>query len=361
MSSSFGKNIKVTIFGQSHSEAIGVVIDGLPAGESISFADVEHFLERRAPGKNAYSTSRREPDVPRVLSGLAGGKTCGAPLCAVIENTDVKSSDYAPFADTPRPSHADYPAYVKYKGFADARGGGHFSGRLTAPLCFAGAVCLQLLSRRGISVGAHISRLAGIDDRMFDPLNPTAELADLRQREFPVIDENTGQKMVESIIAAKNEGDSVGGIIECCALGLPVGVGDPMFFGLENALSLAIFGIPAVRGIEFGTGFAAADMRGSEHNDPYCIEDGNVKTTANNSGGVIGGITNGMPLLFRVAIKPTASIGMEQDTISLSSMQEVKLSIKGRHDPCIVPRAVPCVEAACAVVLLDLLMSRHKI
>jgi len=356
MSSTMGQKIKVSVFGQSHSEAIGVVIDGLPAGERIDLDTVEKFLARRAPGRTRYSTPRTESDKPSVLSGLAGGKTCGAPLCAVIENKDVRSSDYDQHLDIPRPSHADYPAYVKYNGSNDIRGGGHFSGRLTAPLCFAGAVCAQILARKGIQIGAHLASVGLADDMLFDPVSVTEEQLDqIAIKEFPVIDDSAGELMKAEIDKALSEHDSVGGIIECCALGMPVGVGDPMFDGVENRLAAAIFGIPAVKGVEFGSGFAAARMKGSVHNDAYYMNEGKIKTKTNNHGGILGGITSGMPIIVRAAFKPTSSIGVEQDSVSLSRLTDCKLGVKGRHDPCIAVRAVPVVEAVVAITLLDLL------
>lgn len=357
MSSEFGKNLRVTLFGQSHSEAIGAVIDGLPAGEEISLQEISAFMARRAPGKNAYSTLRREADAPKILSGLVNGKTCGAPLCAVIENTDVKSADYAEIADVPRPSHADYPAYVKYGGANDVRGGGHFSGRLTAPLCFAGAVCAQILKRHGVTVGAHILSVGEAKDASFDPVRVSAELlAEVSAKEFPVISDFAGNAMREEIAFAAARLDSVGGVIECCALGLPAGIGEPMFDGVENRISAAVFGIPAVKGLEFGSGFFGSRLYGSENNDPYVYENGAVRTLSNNSGGILGGLTTGMPLIFRAAVKPTPSIGASQHSVSLSKSENTELAIRGRHDPCIVPRAVPCVEAACAAALLDMLI-----
>ena len=283
--------------------------------------------------------------------------TTGSPLCAVIENQNVRSGDYSALADTPRPAHADYPARVKYGGFEDARGGGHFSGRLTAPLCAAGAVCMQILARRGVRIGAHIAAVGGVTDTPFDPVGLSDEQLFLAaSRAFPVLDEAAGEKMQEEIAAAAAEKDSVGGIVECGVIGLPAGLGGPLFGGIENRISAAIFGIGAVRGIEFGAGFAAAAMRGSAHNDAYCIENGAVRTVSNRHGGVLGGMTTGMPLLFRVAFKPTPSIGQEQQTVNLKTMKEETIAVAGRHDPCIVPRAVPCVEAAAAIVMLDFLL-----
>ena len=358
MSSNFGQNIKISIFGQSHSEAIGVVIDGLPCAEEINQDEIMTFMNRRAPGRNEFSTTRKETDEPQILSGLKNGKTCGAPLCAVIKNTNVRSGDYNNLLDIPRPSHADFPAYVKYKGSNDASGGGHFSGRLTAPLCFAGALCKQILSKRGITIGAHIKEIAGICDEAFDSLNITEDtLCSITAKDFPVLCDKKGAEMKEAILNAKEDSDSVGGIIECLALGVPVGIGEPMFDGIENKIAQIVFSIPAVRGIEFGAGFSSARMRGSEHNDPYYYDkNGDVRTKTNNHGGAIGGISTGMPIVFRSAFKPTPSISKEQSSISIKSKQDTKLEIHGRHDPCIVQRAVPCVEAAMAIAILDLMM-----
>ncbi|WP_458407806.1 chorismate synthase [Anaerotignum sp.] len=356
MSSDFGKKVKISIFGQSHSEAIGVVIDGLPVGEEIDLEEVQKFMERRAPGRNAYSTPRKEADMPRVVSGLFEGKTCGAPICAIIENTNTRSKDYDKLKDLPRPGHADFTAWVKYDGFNDHRGGGHFSGRLTAPLCFAGAVCKQILERKGIHVGAHILSIKGVKDTPFDAVEIDAEtLQAVAEKSFPVQDDAAGEAMQAAIAAAKEKGDSVGGIVECAITGLPVGVGEPMFDGLESVLAQAVFAIPAVKGVEFGAGFGVADLFGSENNDDFIVEDGTVKTKTNNHGGSLGGISSGMPLVFRAAFKPTPSISMEQDTISISKRENDRLAVVGRHDPCIVPRAVPVVEAAAAVAILDLL------
>ena len=357
MSSDFGKKVKISIFGQSHSEAIGVVIDGLPVGEEIDLEEVQKFMERRAPGRNAWSTPRKEADMPRVVSGLFEGKTCGAPICAIIENTNTKSKDYDKLKDLPRPGHADYTAWVKYDGCNDHRGGGHFSGRLTAPLCFAGAVCKQILERKGIYVGAHILSIKGVKDVSFDAVSVDAEvLKGVTSKMFPVQDDAAGEAMQAAIASARERGDSVGGIVECAVTGLPVGVGEPMFDGLESVLAAAIFAVPAVKGVEFGTGFGVADLFGSENNDDFIyMEDGTVKTKTNHHGGSLGGISSGMPLVFRAAFKPTPSISMEQDTISISKRENDKLAVEGRHDPCIVPRAVPVVEAAAAVAILDLL------
>lgn len=356
MSSEFGKLLKVSVFGQSHGTAIGVVVDGLPAGEEIDRSELQRFLDRRRPGKNSLSTARNEGDVPEFLSGLENGKTCGAPLCAVIRNSDQHSKDYDGLADKPRPGHADYTAWVKWKGHADMRGGGHFSGRLTAPLCVAGGIAKQILARRGVYVGAHLDSVAAISDRPF-PLYPTAELFEkIAAKPFPVLDDEAGERMREAILSAKMDLDSVGGVIECAAVGLPAGLGDPMFDGVENRLAAALFGIPAVKGVEFGDGFGASARRGSENNDPFRVENGKIVTETNHAGGILGGITTGMPVTLRVAFKPTASIAKPQKTVSLSAMENTELQIHGRHDPCIAHRAVPVVEAVTAAVLLDLLL-----
>lgn len=349
-----GKHIQVSVFGQSHSKAIGAVIDGLPAGVKIDSEKVAAFMRRRAPGNTKYSTKRREADEPVVLSGLVDGVTCGAPLGFLIENTNTRSSDYDNLRAVPRPGHADYPANVRYGGYQDVAGGGHFSGRLTAPLCFAGAVCLQILEQKGVKVQAHIYELAGVRDIPFDPITIT----DARPGEkvFPVISDACGEEMQAEIEKARMSADSVGGIVECAVTGMPAGLGDPMFDGVENQLARNIFGVPAVKGLEFGNGFACAKLRGSQNNDPYTIdENGKIVTTSNNNGGILGGITSGMPILFRVVVKPTSSIGKEQQSVNLNTMQPEKLVVHGRHDPCIVPRAVPVIEAVTAITMLDIL------
>ncbi|MBQ7777325.1 MAG: chorismate synthase [Oscillibacter sp.] len=356
MSSEFGKLLKVSVFGQSHGRAIGVNMDGLPAGEAIDLDALQAFMDRRKPGQNRLSTARKEADRPIFLSGLENGVTCGFPLCAIIENSDQHSSDYSELADKPRPAHADYTAHVKWGGHADMRGGGHFSGRLTAPLCIAGGIAKQILARRGIFVGAHLSAVAGIPDASF-PLHPTAELFDaVAAKAFPVLNDEAGEAMQSAILSARESGDSVGGVIECAVIGLPAGLGDPMFEGVENRLAAALFGIPAVKGVEFGAGFGACSLRGSENNDPFAVENGKIVTTRNNAGGILGGITTGMPVTLRVGIKPTPSIAGAQQTVSLSAGENAELSIRGRHDPCIAHRAVPVVEAVTAAVILDLLL-----
>ena len=356
MSSEFGNILRVSVFGQSHGKAIGVNIDGLPAGEPIDLEELNAFLDRRKPGKSPLSTARKESDTPVFLSGLENGVTCGSPLCAVIENSDQHSSDYSELADKPRPSHADYTARVKWGGHADMRGGGHFSGRLTAPLCIAGGIAKQILARRGVFVGAHLAAVGTENDAPF-PLHPTAELFDtIAAKPFPVVDDGAGDRMQALILEARQDLDSVGGIIECAAIGLPAGLGDPMFGGVENRLAAALFGIPAVKGVEFGLGFGSSRLRGSENNDPFTVENGTVVTASNRAGGILGGITTGMPVTLRTAIKPTPSISRPQQTVRLSAMESTELVIRGRHDPCIAHRAVPVVEAVTAAVLLDLLL-----
>ena len=354
MSSNFGHIVKISIFGQSHGEAIGVVMDGLPAGEKIDLERIAAFMARRAPG-SAGMTQRKEKDQVRVLSGLVDGFTCGAPLCAVIENTDVKSGDYAALADVPRPMHADYPAYVKHHGCNDVRGGGHFSARLTAPLCFAGAVCMQLLERAGVTVAGHVLSAGQAQDAAFDPMSEDVSLLRrLSGMKLPVIDESAANRMLSAAEEARGNGDSIGGSVELCVLGLPAGLGEPPFDGVENRLSQALYAVPAIKAFDFGAGRAAAGMLGSEHNDPYTVRDGKVCTLSNRHGGILGGLTTGMPLLLTCYFKPTPSIAREQQSISLSHLTPATLAVRGRHDPCVALRAVPCVEAAAAVALYDL-------
>ena len=345
MPSIYGEKIHVSIFGQSHSAAIGVVIDGLPAGVKIDMAELGRFMARRAPGQGKYATARKEADLPEFVSGVVDDVTCGAPVCALIRNTDTRSGDYANLRDVPRPSHADYPAYVKFGAAHDIRGGGHFSGRLTAPLCIAGGIALQMLKARGVSIGAHIASVGSVNDARFDAVNvSTSDFDKIAANGFPVLDWQAGEKMLAEIECARADADSIGGTIECAAVGLPAGLGD------------ALFGVPAVKGVEFGNGFDCATLCGSQNNDSFVIENGKIKTLTNNAGGILGGITTGMPLIFKVAIKPTPSIGKPQQSVSLSRMENSELVIKGRHDPCIVPRAVPVIEAAAALALLDVML-----
>ena len=356
MSSTYGEKIKISVFGESHGGGIGVVIDGLPAGEAIDFDAVLAQMARRAPGRDKTATPRKESDTPRVLSGMLGDVLTGAPLCAVIENTNTRSQDYGDLLAKPRPGHSDYTAYIKYHGANDIRGGGHFSGRITAPLVFAGAVCRQLLERRGIQIAAHIQSVGSIHDKPFDPVAvPSALIKRLSASSFALIDESAEEPVRAEIEAARLAQDSVGGTIECAVTGLPAGVGEPMFDGLEGAIAKAVFGVPAVKGIEFGAGFALAAMRGSRANDAFCYQNGHVVTETNHCGGILGGIANGMPLIFRCAVKPTPSISQPQKTVDLQTGENTVLTIHGRHDPCIVPRAVPVIEAVTALAIINVL------
>ena len=352
MSSSFNGNIKFTIFGQSHSPAIGVTVEGLPAGFEPDMSELARFMQRRAPGRNEFSTPRSEADVPEFISGLFDGRLCGTPLTAIIKNTNTRSGDYSELKYKPRPGHADFTAGERYNNAQDYTGGGHFSGRLTAPLCIVGGLCLQLLRAEGISVVTRIAELGGVADK--------GEICSTADKPFPVVNDECGEKMKAAILSAKAEGDSVGGIIECAVSGCPAGIGDPMFGGMENRISSLVFCIPAVKGIEFGAGFDAAKMLGSENNDPFAVENGNIITKTNNCGGILGGITTGMPIVFRAAVKLTPSIAREQDTVDLRTMENTKLTVHGRHDPCIVPRAVPCIEAAAAIAVYDALLEKRK-
>ena len=356
MENIYGKRIKLDIYGGSHDEKIGMTLDGIPVGETIDFDELRAFMARRAPGNDPYSTKRKEPDEPVFLSGISGNATTGGRIEAVIYNQNQRSGDYSSLADTPRPSHADYAAIMKYGREVDLRGGGHFSGRLTAPMCIAGGICLQILARKGIHIGAHIYSVGNVQDRPFDPVNVSKRDLDiLHCWKFPVLEGASGEKMKRLIETARRECDSVGGVIECAVVGLPAGLGEHMFDSVESAVANIVFGIPAVKGIEFGAGFSASELRGSENNDPFYTDGKHIFTKTNNSGGILGGMTNGMPLIFRAAFKPTPSIAKEQDTVSLSKMENVKITVGGRHDPCVVPRAVPVIEAAAALAVMDLM------
>lgn len=353
MSSSYGENIHLTIFGQSHSAAIGMTLEGMPAGCKIDFKELSEFLKRRAPGQNSYSTPRKEADEPEFLCGVKNGVTCGTPITAIIRNTDTRSGDYSELETLPRPGHADYTAMVKFGDARDYAGGGHFSGRLTAPLCIAGGIIIQQLQKMGICV---ISRIASIGD-----VSDVGELTEsTAKKSFPVVSDDQGEKMIKKINEVRADGDSVGGVIECAMMGLPAGIGDPMFDGMENRISKAVFAVPAVKGIEFGVGFGGAYLRGSENNDEFDIRDGKIITTTNNCGGILGGITNGMPLTFKVAIKPTPSIAKPMKSVDMVHGVQKELVTKGRHDPCIVPRAVACIEAAAAIAVYDAWLERQK-
>ncbi len=354
MSSIWSNRITISIFGESHGPAIGVVIDNLPAGEYVDTAELMKFMARRAPKKDNTSTQRRESDMPQIMSGILNNRTTGTPLCAFIQNTDTHSADYSNISKLARPGHADYTGALRYRGFNDVRGGGHFSGRLTAPLVFAGAVCGQILERRGIYTGAHILSIHKTKDRNFNELSTTRDdILAVRNKKFPVIDDKKGEEMIADIEKARISEDSLGGVIECISVNVPAGVGSPIFDGLENSIAQLVFGIPAVKGLEFGAGFNCSKITGSQNNDEFYVDEkGHVLTRTNNHGGILGGISSGMPITLRVAFKPTPSIAQPQETIDYSALKNETINIKGRHDPCIVPRAVPCVEAAVNVAIL---------
>lgn len=357
MFSEFGKNIKVRIFGGSHEPEIGVTITGLPHSTVIDLEELQQFLDMRAPGNSPFATSRKEPDraEPRegiTLADCGTAITAGDTVTFVIANTNVRSGDYKNLRDIPRPGHADYTAHVKYGGQLNMAGGGPFSARMTAPLCIAGGIALQLLQKEGIEIGAHIASISGIEDEPLDPLSPSEP----EYSDFPVFSQTAGRRMQEAILAAKKDSDSIGGIVEVYAKGCPAGLGGPMYEGVESILAPIFFGIPAVKGIEFGAGFSASRLLGSENNDPFRMKDGAVVTETNNHGGVLGGITSGMPIIARLAFKPTPSIAREQKSVSLSRQENETLSITGRHDPCVVLRAVPVCKAALAIGLLDMIM-----
>lgn len=357
MSSVICDKIKVSIFGESHGEAIGCVIDGLPAGVKLDMDKIYKDMARRAPGKDKTATPRLEKDIPHILSGVLDNVTTGAPLAMQIQNTNTKSGDYSNLMTVPRPSHSDYPAYVKYNGCNDVRGGGHFSGRLTAPLVFAGAVAKQVLEQKGIKIGAHIKQIGSICDDALDFNDVSDELIDsFNNSSFALVNPDNEAKMRDEVEKFRLAQNSVGGMIECIAKGLPVGVGGNMFDTVEGKLASILFGVPAVKGVQFGIGFDFAKSNAIDVNDEYEIKDGRVATITNNNGGVLGGMTNGAPLVVSVAIKPTPSISAEQRSVNLQTMQNEKLVINGRHDPCIVPRAVPVIEAAVALGILDLMI-----
>ena len=356
MSSAIGNIIKTTVFGESHGPAIGAVMDAPPAGYKIDMDELCVQAARRAPGKDPTATTRKESDTPEIVSGLLDNVTTGAPLALIIRNNDQRSHNYSGIADRPRPSHADYAAYIRFGGHNDIRGGGNFSGRLTAPLTVAGAVARQILKAHGITVGGHVSFIGNTADEPFDPVNVSADLLNiLNTQYFSVISADAKEKMTTEIAEAKGNGDSIGGEVEIAVTGLPAGIGSPTARGIENAVSQAVFCVPAVKGIEFGEGFGFASMRGTEANDEMYFDGSSVKCRTNNCGGITGGISNGMPLIIRCAIKPTPSIAKAQNTVNLKTYENDTLVIEGRHDPCIVPRALPAVEAAVALALLDLL------
>ena len=363
MSGTFGKKLKISIFGESHGPAIGLLADGFPAGERIDLETLSHFLARRSAVGKSYATGRKEADIPHFLSGFLNGRILSSPLCVMIENTAQHSADYDTLRDVPRPGHADYAAYCRHGKDVDLRGGGHYSGRLTAPLCVAGGIAIQILHRHGIEVFAHIYSLHGITDLPFDPVTVGVdEQARLACAPFPVLDTKVGDAMLKAILEAKNHMDSIGGVIECTVTGLaPGSCGEHMFDGLDGHIAQALFAVPAVKGVEFGAGFACAQMYGSENNDPFTVgPDGKITCTRNNHGGILGGMASGMPVIVHAAVKPTPSIYKLQPSVSIQENRDVPLEIQGRHDPCIVPRAVPCVESAVALAVLDALLDSQK-
>lgn len=363
MASIWGKQLTISIFGESHGSGIGVVMDGVPPGEPLDMQAIFAFMARRAPGRTPWSSQRREPDTPRVISGIYQGQTTGTPIGALIENMDARPRDYTDQADVLRPGHADFTGQMRYRGANDPRGGGHFSGRLTAPLCFAGAICKQMLERRGITIASRIRELGNIQDAPLDTARPNTQLlSGIGDKAFPVLDDSRGQQMIAAVEQAHLDGDSLGGIVQCFALGLPGGLGDPMFDGVESSLASIIYGIPAVKAVSFGDGFTASRRRGSENNDTFYVDDaGRLSTHTNHEGGINGGITNGMPVVFDVGIKPTPSISRPQPSVNVRTMQGATRVTHGRHDPCIVPRAAIAVEAAAAVAVLDLMLVAYGV
>ena len=357
MSSVWGRHFVIDIFGESHGPKIGVVMNGVPSGTVLDFPRIRAFLDRRRPGGEAWSTKRRETDDFELVSGYFYGHATGTPLCVMFHNEDMHSDDYESRPN--RPGHADYTGHIRYGGFNDPRGGGHFSGRLTAPLVFAGAVAAQILEKKGVYAATHVRRIADVEDAAFDKTNIPRKLADsLAAMRLPLLDDTQAAGMEQRVKDAAADGDSVGGIVECAVCGLPAGLGSPMFEAAESVISSLLMAVPAVKGISFGEGFSFAGMRGSEANDPYVLKDGQISAATNHNGGILGGITNGSPLVFEAVVKPTASISRPQQTVNLQTMEEETIAIKGRHDACIVPRAAVVIEAAACVAVLDLMMER---
>lgn len=356
MKNTFGNSLSITLFGESHGEAIGAVLDGVCPGITVDCDYIKSKLALRR-ASSEISTARREGDEFKILSGVFNGKTTGTPLCIVIENHDTHSSDYSLFKELARPGHADFTAETKYAGFQDYRGGGHFSGRITAPIVAAGAIILYALKEKGIRVGTHLLKCGGVFDRGFFDID--TDISFLDNALFPVLDEKAGEKMTEKILEAKRAGDSVGGVLETAVSGLPAGVGEPWFDSLESVLSHALFSIPAIKGVEFGAGFSCSDMKGSEMNDPFFAENGKIKTHTNNNGGINGGISNGMPIVFRTAVKPTPSIAKSQSTVNFKTCENAEISITGRHDPCVAHRARVVQDAVTALVLADMLSQKY--
>lgn len=354
MSFNYGEKFNITVFGQSHSDGLGVVIDGIPAGVDVDTEKISSFLLRRAPGRSLISTPRKETDSFEIISGIVNGKTCGAPLCAVFKNEDARSGDYEQVKTCPRPGHADYPAFIKYDGFNDSRGGGFFSGRMTAPLCFAGAVAMQLLEEKGIYTGAHVRSIGDVHDLTYYDVEPEKAVFDkLKEKELPVLSD-VEDRIYEAVLHAAESRNSLGGVIECAVTGIPCGTGEPLFSSIESEISRVVFSVPGVKGIEFGNGFGSASLLGSENNDSFRVESGCVVTESNRHGGILGGLATGMPVLFSVCIKPTPTVGVPQKTVNVSTVTDSEICFSGRHDPCIVPRAVPCIEAAAALAVINL-------
>lgn len=360
MSGVWGNNLKISIFGESHGAGIGITIHGLPSGINLNLDKISEEMKRRAPGNNKLSTQRKESDIPEIISGYFEGKITGTPLTAIIRNSDTRSKDYGKLKDLMRPGHADFTGNVRYSGFNDYRGGGHFSGRITAPLVFAGAICKQVLEEKGIYIGAHIKSIKDVEDEKFNDINiENKELEAIKSREIPVINENVIDKMKNKILEARQEGNSVGGIVECAVIGIEAGLGDPFFDSVESTLAHLLFSVPAVKGVEFGLGFDSTKLSGLENNDEFYYDGEKVKTKTNNNGGILGGITNGMPIIFSTAIKPTPSVASKQNTINIKDKTNESLIVEGRHDPCIVQRVVPVIEAVTAIGILDLIKGRY--
>lgn len=363
MSSVWTNNLKISIFGESHGKAIGAVIDNLPYGEKIDLDDIAFQMERRSPGCNSFSSERCEKDQVHIISGTKNGITTGAPLCVLIENKNADSSSYLSFRDIPRPGTADFSSSIKYKNFNDLSGSGHLSGRITAALTACGKICQQILQHRDVSIAAHVYSVGEIYDRSFleNGLSTEKTVNELlMQKEIPMIDMNKKGKVKEEILSYKQRGDSIGGCIECAILGLGAGIGEPIFYGVENVISSLVFAVPGVKGIDFGAGFDVCKMSGSENNDNFIFSQGKIKTETNNHGGVLGGISTFMPIIFKVAMKPTPSIKLPQTTLNVATKETVELKVTGRHDPCVVPRAVPVIEAVAAIAILDLLIGRQR-
>lgn len=358
MSSCFGQYLKLSLFGQSHGEAIGITLDGFPAGMTVDESRLQAEMARRAPGQSAMTTSRREADQPEILSGILNGVTTGQPICAIIRNTNTRSRDYGDGVDLVRPGHADYTGHVRYFGFEDWRGGGHFSGRLTAPIVFAGALCSQWLEQQGVKIACHIQQLGDVRDGSFMEEDPTADYGYLKQMHLPVLTTGLDAAMEQTVLRAREAEDSVGGVLECMITGLPAGLGAPFFDSVESVLSHLLFSVPAVKGVAFGEGFGFAALRGSQANDAFRMENGRVVTVSNHAGGINGGISNGMPVIFRCVVRATPSIAQKQQTVSLRSGEDASLEIHGRHDPCILPRAVPVIEAVAAIGVMELWKER---